>query len=114
MDSFLFFSNPLAIFLTMSLPVIWLLLRMMPLQPKRIFFPAIQLLKKNREDQPKPRDIPLWLKILRIAIFFFLILGLAKPVLQADGTERTLQPITLVIDNGVDAAPFWDRRLRTA
>ena len=43
-----------------------------------------------------------------------MILGLAKPVLQTDGTERTLQPITLVIDNGVDAAPSWEMCIKIA
>ncbi len=114
MTEFLFFTQPLALFLTVLLPLFWLILKLFPLKAKPVVFPALVLFGKDKKDKPKPRDIPPWLKLLRLAVFLFLILGLAQPVYDPDREALSFSPTLIVIDNSWASTVNWQARIETA
>ena len=111
LTDFLFFTHPLALFLTTALPLLWVLFKLLPLKPRRVIFPAMVLFHRKKADAPAPRDIPVWLKILRLLTVFFLIMFLAKPVYDRGGDSVTLDPTLLVIDNSWSSAIGWQDRI---
>lgn len=111
MTEFLFFTQPLALFLTMLLPIIWLLLRLFPLKARPVIFPALVLFGKDKKDRPKPRNIPPWLKLLRLAVLLFLILGLARPVYDPGREALSFSPTLIVIDNSWSSTVGWAQRI---
>lgn len=111
MTEFLFFTQPMALFLTMLLPLLWLLLRLLPLRARPVVFPALVLFGKDKKDKPKPQHIPLWLKLLRLAVILFLIMGLARPVYDPGRQALSFDPTLIVIDNSWPAAAGWDQRI---
>ena len=60
------FAQPWLLLALMSLPVIWLLLRVTPPSPRRLTFPAIRLLFGLIPKEQTPSKTPLWLLLLRL------------------------------------------------
>src|SRR5215469_4274586 len=58
--------------------------------------------------------IPWWLLALRVFAAALVIIGLARPVLDAGRQLPGTGPLLLVIDDGWAAAPDWPRRLAAA
>lgn len=111
MTELLFFTQPLALFFTMLLPLIWLLFRLLPLKPRRVVFPALVLFGKDKKERPKPRDIPLWLKLLRLLAVLLFILALARPVYDPNRDAISFDPTLIIIDNSWAAASSWNTRI---
>ncbi|MGM0421481.1 MAG: DUF4159 domain-containing protein [Pseudomonadota bacterium] len=111
MTEFLFFTQPLALFFTMLLPLLWLLFRLFPLRPRRVVFPALVLFGKDKKERPKPRDIPLWLKLMRLFAVLLFILALAHPVYDPNRDAISFDPTLIVMDNSWAAAASWPSRV---
>ena len=80
--SSLSFGTPLALLGLLSLPGIWLLLKIYPPAPKTIFFPAIRFLKKLDNKQETAGKSPLWLLIFRIFLVTILVLAFSNPYIE--------------------------------
>lgn len=111
LTEYLFFTHPLALFLTMSLPILWVLFKLLPLKPLRVVFPAMVLFNRKKADAPAPRDIPFWLKLIRLLTALFLILFLASPVYDRGGESVTFEPSLFIIDNSWSSAVGWQDRI---
>nr|WP_204251268.1 DUF4159 domain-containing protein [Elioraea rosea] len=104
------FAHPWLLAALLVLPVLVWLLRVTPPAPKLLSFPAVRLLLDiPRRDETAART-PWWLLLLRIVAAALVIIGLARPVLNAGGAEGGSGPLLLVVDDGWAAGQAWDSR----
>jgi hypothetical protein len=109
------FEAPALLLALVLLPLLWWLLRATPPAPRAQRFPAIRLLAALRPEEETPARTPWWLLALRMAACALIILGLARPVLNAGHvTLAGGGPALLVIDDGFSAGPDFARRLDAA
>lgn len=111
---FLAFASPWILLALLSLPLLWYLLRVTPPSPKRQVFPAIRLLIGLRPPEETPARTPWWLLLLRLTIVTFLILALARPILNPAAPWGGHGPVVLVVDDGWASARDWDARMEAA
>ena len=104
------FANPWLLTALLLLPLIWWLLRITPPAPREVLFPAIRLLFGLNSGEQTPQSSPLWLILIRLAVLAALIVGLAAPLINPQGTTRGSGPLLMVIDDGWAAAADWSRR----
>ncbi|MCX7899749.1 MAG: BatA domain-containing protein, partial [Methylocystis sp.] len=96
----------------MTLPVIWLLLRVTPPRPREIIFPPTKILRELKPDEQAPAKTPWWLLALRLAIAAAIIIAMAGPVWSPQGALAiSSAPTFLIVDDGWSAAPTWEKRL---
>ncbi len=108
------FAAPWILAALVVLPGLWWLLRVTPPTPRVQDFPAIRLLAGLRVQEETAARTPLWLLLLRILAAALIILGLARPVLDAVAALPGSGPLVLVIDDGWAAAPDWSARMTAA
>jgi hypothetical protein len=109
------FEAPALLLALVLLPLLWWLLRATPPAPRAQRFPAIRLLATLRPEEETPARTPWWLLALRMAACALIILGLARPVLNAGHMRLAGDgPALLVIDDGFSAGPDFSRRLDAA
>lgn len=110
MFSSLSFASPLVLGALAALPAIWLLLRATPPAPKRVRFPAFEILRRLRTGEETPKRTPLPLLLLRLILATLAILGLAGPMLNGPEASTAAGPLAFVVDDSWAAAKAW--RLR--
>ncbi len=108
------FASPWVLTALATLPLLWLLLRVIPPAPRRIRFPALALLLGLKQREETPRSTPWWLILLRLTIATLVILALARPLLNPSGEIPGKGPLVLVVDDGWAAARFWQQRQSAA
>jgi hypothetical protein len=109
------FEAPALLLALVLLPLLWWLLRATPPAPRAQRFPAIRLLAALRPEEETPARTPWWLLVLRMAACALIILGLARPVLNAGHVRLAGDgPALLVIDDGFSAGPDFSSRLDAA
>lgn len=108
------FATPWVLLALAILPVLWWLLRVTPPSPRVQDFPAVRLLLGLRGREETAARTPWWLLALRLVAAGLLILGLARPVLDAAAELPGAGPLLLVIDDGWAAAPDWAARITAA
>ena len=108
------FASPWVLFALATLPLLWWLLRVTPPSPRIERFPAIRLLFGLVANAETPARTPWWLLVLRCLAAALVILGLARPVLDAGATLPGSGLILLAIDDGWAAARDWPRRINAA
>lgn len=107
------FLAPLTLIGLFALPFIWWLLRVTPPRPQRETFPPLRILQDVVTEEETPNSTPWWLLLLRMLMIALLAIGLARPILtQPEGVDQ--RPLTLIIDNGWDAAVNWGAILKDA
>ncbi len=105
------FLQPWILAALVALPAIWWLLRFTPPSPQLVVFPPTRLLKDLKSTEETPAHSPWWLTALRMLLAAFLILALARPVLNPDRETFTgTGPLLLVIDNGWASSGHWAKR----
>lgn len=98
------------------LPLVWWLLRLTPPAPRKVAFPALELLRGLAAREEVPAQTPWWLLILRLAILALAILAFAQPQLNPPpktATPNSAPPHSialLVIDNDWASARDWSAR----
>src|SRR5260370_24248047 len=92
------------------LRLLWCLWRFPPPAPRRLRFPAIQLLLGLVPREETPARTPLWLILLRMALTALIILALAHPLLNPSARLTAGGPLVLVVDNGWGAGHDWPVR----
>jgi hypothetical protein len=108
------FASPWVLLALPVLPLLWWLLRVTPPAPRREVFPAIRLLFGLNATAETPAHTPIWLLALRMLAAALVIIGLARPVLDAGRNLDGTGPLLLVIDDGWAAAPTWPARMSSA
>ena len=108
------FASPWLLLALAALPVLWWLLRVTPPAPRTENFPAIRLLLGLRAAEETPARTPWWLLALRLLAAALVIVGLARPVLDAGGRLPGSGPLLLVLDDGWAASGDWSATLRAA
>lgn len=108
------FASPWLLTALAALPVLWWLLRLIPPAPRRQSFPAIRLLMDLSPREETPERTPPWLLLLRLLLAALIILGLARPILDAPPRFAGSGPLVLAIDDGWAAGPDWQDRLDAA
>jgi hypothetical protein len=108
------FATPWVLLALAALPVLWWLLRVTPPSPRVQDFPAIRLLAGLRGREETAARTPWWLLALRLIAAGLLILGLARPVLDAAAEFPGAGPLLLVIDDDWTSAPDWTARIAAA
>lgn len=107
---------PLTLIGLITLPLIWLILRISPPAPKRQTFPPLAILRGVETDEETPNSTPIWLLLFRLLIVALAIFALSLPVLTSSDDVATEQ-LTLIIDDSAASAPVWsdlmdDARIR--
>ncbi len=108
------FTAPWVLGALVVLPALWWLLRVTPPSPRVQDFPAIRLLAGLRAREETAARTPLWLLLLRTLAAALLIVGLARPVLDAAAALPGNGPLILVLDNDWAAAADWGARMTAA
>lgn len=108
------FAAPWVLLALAALPLLWWLLRITPPMPRTEVFPAVRLLLGLNAVEETPARTPWWLLALRIAAAALVILGLARPVLDAGAGLPGAGPVLLVLDDGWASAPDWPARMQQA
>src|SRR5437763_13956157 len=93
------FASPWLLAGLTILPVLWWLLRVTPPAPRRLRFPAIQLLLGLVPREETPARTPLWLILLRVALTALITLALAQPLLNPSAQPGTAGPLPHFIHN---------------
>ena len=107
------FLAPLALLGLLVLPLIWWILQVTPPQPKQAEFPPLRILQDVMTEEETPDSTPLWLLLFRLFLAALIAIALASPIISSKAAE-TSRPLTLVIDNGWDAAPSFTTIIRDA
>ncbi len=108
------FAAPWLLLALAALPLLWWLLRVTPPAPRREVFPAVRLLLGLHAAAETPARTPWWLLALRMLAAGLIIVGLARPVLDAGGRLGGQGPVLLVVDDGWAASGDWPRRMAAA
>ncbi len=105
------FMQPWFLVGLLALPILWYLLRLIPPQPERIWFPPLRLLMGLEPEDQTFRRSPWWLLLLRMLLLALIIIAFARPVWDpaSNSTANSLDMI-LVVDNGWASASGWDKR----
>ena len=108
------FAAPWVLLALAALPLLWWLLHVTPPAPRRETFPAVRLLMGLTATAETPARTPWWLLLLRMVAAGLIIVGLARPVLDAGGSLPGSGTLLLVMDDGWAAAVDWPRRMTAA
>jgi hypothetical protein len=108
------FAAPWVLLALTALPLLWWLLRITPPAPRSEVFPAIRLLLGLAAVEETPARTPWWLLALRMAAAGLIIVGLARPILDAGAGLAGSGPLLLVVDDGWASAADWGPRMQAA
>jgi hypothetical protein len=108
------FAAPWVLLALAALPLLWWLLRVTPPAPRREVFPAVRLLLGLKAVAETPARTPWWLLLLRVLAAGLIIVGLARPVLDAGDRLPGQGRLLLVVDDGWASAGDWARRMEAA
>ncbi len=108
------FLQPWALLGLLALPILWLLLRATPPEPKRFALPSLALLDDLKPDEETPARTPWWLLLLRMIALALAILGFARPTWAPNAQVSTNGGTLIVVDDGWTSAERWRDLVRTA
>ncbi|MGE4281075.1 MAG: BatA domain-containing protein, partial [Magnetospirillum sp.] len=104
------FASPWILAALVTLPALWLLLRLLPPAPTQIRFPALRLLQGLTPRRDSAARMPWWLLALRLTLLALLILGAAGPSVHPNPPAHGATALLLVIDDSWAAAHDWNQR----
>jgi len=108
------FLQPWALLGLLALPILWLLLRATPPEPKRFALPSLALLDDLKPEEETPARTPWWLLLLRMIALALAILGFARPTWAPNAQVNTVGGTLIVVDDGWTSAERWRDIVRTA
>ena len=108
------FSAPAVLTALLALPLLWLVLRVTPPQPRGIRFPPLRIAADLAPAEESPARTPWWLLLLRLAVAALLILALAGPSFNSTRGGTVNRKLLVLIDGGWAAAPDWSERVAAA
>lgn len=108
------FTTPWLLAALLALPILWMVLRVTPPQPRKIAFPGTRLLADLLRTEETPVRLPWWLLALRLLLIALVIVGLAGPLFNAQPVSIDGGRLLLVVDNGWSSGPDWAARRSAA
>jgi hypothetical protein len=108
------FLQPWALIGLAALPILWLLLRATPPEPKRFALPSLALLDDLKPEEETPARTPWWLLLLRMLALGLAILGFARPTWAPNAQVNSSGGTLIVVDDGWTSAERWRDIVRTA
>lgn len=108
------FLQPLALLGLLALPLLWLLLRATPPEPKRFALPSLALLEDLTPEEETPARTPWWLLLLRMIALALAIVGFARPTWAPNAQTPTDGGTLIVVDDGWSSAERWRDIVRVA
>lgn len=93
------FLYPLILLGLIFIPIIFLISRILPPNPKAIFLPTTKFLKGFETKNNSIKDAPLYLKIIRSLLFAAIIIFFASPVKSLINKQIENNNIAFIIDN---------------
>ncbi len=108
------FLQPWALIGLIALPLLWLLLRATPPEPKRFALPSLALLDDLKPEEETPARTPWWLLLLRMIALGLAILGFSRPTWAPNAQINTSGGTLVVVDDGWTSAERWRDIVRTA
>ncbi len=96
------------------LPLAWWLIRLTPMRPRRIQFPAVRLLAMIDQTRSSAHTSPWWLILLRLVMVSLLVLAASQPVHNPESRMLANGPLLVVVDDGWAAAKDWPVRVQQA
>ena len=108
------FLQPWALLGLIALPLLWLLLRATPPEPKRFALPSLALLDDLKPEEETPARTPWWLLLLRMIALALAILGFARPTWAPNAQVNTIGGTLIIVDDGWTSAERWRDIIRTA
>ena len=104
------FASPWILLALLTLPLIWLLLRLTPPKPQDEVFPPLAILRKLAAKEETPAQSPWWLTLLRLLMAGLVILAMAGPIWNPrDAVLQKEGPVLLIIDDGWASGKIWDQ-----
>ena len=94
------FSNIYALFGLISLPIIFFIMKLYPLNPRKTEFSSFFILSKISQKNTAKTKSPLWLLFFRILLCFFIILFFSKPFLTINNQIEKFKNYVIIADNG--------------
>ena len=112
----LVFAAPLALIALLALPLLWLVLRATPPQPKTEELPSLALFGDLRHMEETPDKTPWWIILLRMLAITLAIFGLSQPIWSppAPQTTESQRDILFLMDNDWASATNWSSRQSAA
>jgi hypothetical protein len=108
------FLQPWALIGLLALPILWLLLRATPPEPKRFALPSLALLDDLKPDEETPARTPWWLLLLRMVALALAIFGFARPTWAPNQQVNAGGGTLIVVDDGWTSAERWRDMVRSA
>jgi hypothetical protein len=106
--------QPWALIGLLALPLLWLLLRATPPEPKRFALPSLALLDDLKPDEETPARTPWWLLLLRMVALALAIFGFARPTWAPNQQVNAGGGTLIVVDDGWTSAERWRDMVRSA
>ncbi len=105
------FLQPWFLLGLIALPILWYLLRLIPPQPNKIWFPPLRLLAGLQAKDRQPDKSPLWILLLRMFLIALVIMAFSRPIwLPKEISEGQALDTLVVLDNGWASAANWAER----
>jgi hypothetical protein len=108
------FLQPWALVGLLALPILWLLLRATPPEPKRFALPSLALLDDLKPEEETPARTPWWLLLLRMVALALAIFGFARPTWAPNQQVNAGGGTLIVVDDGWTSAERWRDMVRSA
>lgn len=113
------FAAPLALIALIGLPLLWLILRASPPQPKEIVLPSLALFHDVDLNEETPDTTPWWVILLRILAVSLAIIGLAQPVWNPTSSDTeaggaSQRELVVIATAPWTSAPGWSEQRRSA
>ena len=105
------FAAPAVLAALIGLVGLYFLLRVTPPRPRRAIFPPLRLLLGLDPNETTPARTPWPILALRLAIGALIILAMAEPLWNSLAALSGSGPLLILIDDGLAAAPTWDKRI---
>lgn len=104
------FAVPAALLALLLLPALWWFLRSVPPAPQRVAFPPVRFIAQLVSTETSVQQTPWWLLVLRLILAAAIIIGIARPVLDAAPPLAGSGPVVVIVDDGWAAASDWPLR----
>ena len=108
------FAAPAVLAALVGLAALYFFLRVTPPRPRQAVFPPLRLLIGLDPKETTPARTPWPLLVLRLAIGALVMLAMAGPIWNSFAALAGSGPLLVLIDDGLAAAPSWDRRIAVA
>src|SRR6202035_2139082 len=105
------FAAPAVLAALVGLVGLYFLVRVTPPSPRRAIFPPLRLLVGLDPNETTPARTPWPILALRLAIGALIILAMAEPLWNTFAGLSGSAPLLVLIDDGLAAAPDWDKRI---